>query len=115
MPRVFTATVNSQGKSVKARQDVFLVRTAIQEGCTVSVFVDGECEVKRSTSFREVFKMLDDVDEATVVVRDANGECVGKAFLVYEYGQMVDEIVCDHSCDDKVDDIMTRYSAKYHS
>jgi hypothetical protein len=73
-----------------------LIKYALKNNCTVSVW-DGEVfEVKRSSSFNEINDCVESVEEAELIIRDANGEKQGWA-RVSAFGLEDDETVTDHT------------------
>jgi len=71
------------------------VRNAIKLGHTVSVFDGEEWAVKRSTNEREVMAEIYATDMETLAFRKADGELVGKVWLVY--GNSASEVMSDWS------------------
>ena len=73
-----------------------LVKFALKNGHTVSVF-DGEVwEVKRSTAYQAIIECIESVEIATLRIRDAQGEKIGWASVI-PFGLEDDETVCDHT------------------
>jgi hypothetical protein len=73
-----------------------LIKYALSNGMTVSVW-DGECfEVKRSTSFKQINDCVESVEVAELTIRDTNGEKQGWA-MVAAFGFEQDETVLDHT------------------
>lgn len=70
-----------------------LVRYALAQGMTVSVWDGEEWQVKRSSSFDKIVDAIKSVEEATIRIR-AEGDFVGSA-LVSDYGLQPDETVID--------------------
>ena len=71
-----------------------LVRYALAQGMTVSVWDGEEWQVKRSSGFREIIDAVKSVEEATIRIRSAEGDVVASA-LVSDYGLQPDETVID--------------------
>jgi hypothetical protein len=73
-----------------------LVKFALSNGMTVSVW-DGEAfGVKRSSSFKEINDCVESVEVAELTIRDTNGEKQGWA-MVAAFGFEEDETVMDHT------------------
>ena len=71
-----------------------LVNYALDNGFTVSVFDGEEWSTVKSTSFNDITNDIEGVEEANIVIRDANGIKVGWA-LVSAFGLEPDETVVD--------------------
>lgn len=71
-----------------------LVRYAILNDMTVSVWDGEDWQVKRSKKSLEIFEAVESVEEATLRIIDADGNFVGSAF-VSAYGLEPDETVID--------------------
>lgn len=76
-----------------------LVRYALAKSCTISVWDGEEWQVKRSASFRNIVNAIKSVDEATIKIRDVDGDFVGAAF-VSAYGLLPEETVIDWTDND---------------
>jgi hypothetical protein len=87
-----------------------LIKYALSNGHTVSVF-DGEIwEVKRSTVYKEIVDCVESVEEAQLRIRDVDGNQVAWA-LVSPFGLADDETVIDHN----VNPFMEAWSDKYEA
>lgn len=84
-----------------------LIKHALKEDCTVSVWDGEEFQVSKSTSYKAIVDAVESVDEAQLHIRK-DGEIVGWA-LVSAFGLEDDETVMDHS----VNDFMEGWSALY--
>ena len=73
-----------------------LIKFALAQGCTVSVWDGEEWQVKRSTSFKAITEAVESVEEAQLKIRDKAGESVGWA-LVSAFGLADDETVMDNT------------------
>ena len=73
-----------------------LVKFALKNGHTVSVY-DGECwDVRRSTGYKTIIESIESVEMASLRIRNAAGEVIGWA-SVMPFGLEDDETVCDHT------------------
>lgn len=72
------------------------VKYALASGATVSVWDGEEWQVKRSKAFKAVIEAIKSVDEAELVIRDAEGNKLAWA-RVSAYGLEPDETVMDCS------------------
>ena len=75
-----------------------LIKTALKQGFTVSVWDGGEWQVKRSTGFKYIVEAVKSVEEAELRFRSGD-EVVGWA-LVSAYGLDPEETVIDHTDND---------------
>ena len=73
---------------------VSLVKYAIHNGCTVSVWDGEEWQVTRSNSYRDIATAITSVEEAVLVIRDNKGLTAATA-SVQPYGVEPDETVSD--------------------
>lgn len=86
-----------------------LVKFALKAGHQCSVW-DGEAwQVKRSTKYREIIEALESVDEAELTIRNSEGERIGWAHCIFEYGQEPQEIVANHT----ITPFMQEWDANY--
>jgi len=73
-----------------------LVKFALKNNCTVSVF-DGECwDVKRSTSYKEIIDSINSVELAELRIRQGD-EIVGWASVMDALNFEPDETVIDYT------------------
>lgn len=75
---------------------ITLVKTALANGYSVSVWDGEEWQVRRSTGYQEITEAIKSVEEAQLRFRDSGGQVVGWA-LVSAYGLEPDETVIDHT------------------
>lgn len=81
---------------------IHLVKTALENDYTVSVW-DGEAwQVRRSTSYQAINEAIKSVDEAQLRFRDSGGQVVGWA-LVSAFGLEPDETVIDCTCQEWIE------------
>jgi hypothetical protein len=73
-----------------------LVKYALDNGYTVSVFDGEEWSTVRSTRFNDIIKDIEGVEEAALNIRDEGGHRVGWA-LVSAFGLAPDETVVDYT------------------
>jgi hypothetical protein len=73
-----------------------LVKHALHNGATVSVWDGGEWQVRRSTAYKAIIDAIESVEEAEIVIRNAQGDKLGWA-LVSAYGLEDDETVIDNT------------------
>ncbi len=84
---------------------IYLVKTALAHGYTVSVW-DGEAwQVRRSTSYQAINEAIKSVEEAQLRFRDSSGQVVGWA-LVSAYGLEPDETVMDYTVKPWIEEAM---------
>jgi len=85
-----------------------LVKFALKNNCTVSVF-DGECwDVKRSTSYKEIIDSINSVEIAQLRIRK-NDEIVGWASVMDAIDFEPEETVIDHT----ITDFMNQWDEAY--
>ena len=73
---------------------VSLVKYAVHNGYTVSVWDGEEWQVKKSSSYEEIVSAIRSVEEAVLLIRDHKGLKVAHA-TVLPYGVGDDETVSD--------------------
>lgn len=71
-----------------------LVKYALAQGNTVSVWDGEEWQVKRSSGYKAIVEAIESVEEAEIVIRDKAGDKLGWA-LVSAFGLADDETVID--------------------
>ena len=74
---------------------IHLIKHALAQGCTVSVWDGEEWQVKRSTSLHAIMDAVKSVEEAALRVRDQDGNMVANA-SVSPFGLEPDETVVDY-------------------
>lgn len=100
------------------RSDEFLVRELIARGYMITVFdEEGDMLLKRSVNRATVMSVINDVEQATLNVRNQDGIRVGFAILID--GNAPDELVADYGIayradrtpiDPVIETIMTEYT-----
>jgi hypothetical protein len=73
-----------------------LVKHALAQGHTISVWDGEEWQVKRSTSYKEIVDAIESVEEAEMTIRDIEGNKEAWV-LIGAFGLADDETVMDHS------------------
>jgi len=75
-----------------------LIKYALANGCTISVW-DGEAwQVKKSTSYNAIKEAAESVDLANLRIRDNEGNIVGTAAVSNDVSFEPDETVVDYTC-----------------
>ena len=74
-----------------------LIKFALTQDCTISVYDGEEWQVKRSTSFKAIKDALESVDQSSMVIQDNEGHLVGSAVVVDDCSFEPDETVVNHS------------------
>ena len=75
-----------------------LIKYALAQGCTISVW-DGEVwQVKKSTSYKDIKDAAESVDLANLRIRDSEGNVVGTAAVCDDVSFEPDETVTDYTC-----------------
>jgi hypothetical protein len=85
-----------------------LVKHALAQGHTISVWDGEEWQVKRSVAYQEIVDAIESVEEAEITIRDIEGNKEAWV-LIGAFGLADDETVMDHS-DNK---FMQDWSAAY--
>jgi len=73
-----------------------LVKHALKAGYAISVWDGEEWGVKRATTEKPVFEVIDSVEESQLVIRDAAGNKIGWA-LIIDYVDEPENSVVDHT------------------
>lgn len=71
-----------------------LITIAVAKGYKISVHEGGAWAIKRSTDVEAILMEMASTDADTLVIRDAQGEIVGKILMVYGNGE---DVISDHS------------------
>lgn len=74
-----------------------LIKYALKDGNVVSVNDGEEWAVKKSSKYTEIIEAIESVEEATIVIRNKDGEKIGWA-LIQPFGLEDDETVVDYTC-----------------
>lgn len=94
---------------------VNLIKYALKDGHTVSVWDGEEWQVKRSTGFKAIVDAVKSVEEAQLRIRDTEGNIIGWA-LVSAFGLEDDETVMDFSSNQYMEtwnDVYMEYQSQY--
>jgi hypothetical protein len=73
-----------------------LVKFALAQNCTVSVWDGEEWQVKRSSGYKAIIAAIESVEEAELVIRDSKGDKMGWV-RVSAFGLEDDETVVDNT------------------
>jgi hypothetical protein len=73
-----------------------LIRHALNQGATVSVYDGEEWACKKCNKLTQIIADIESVEEAQVIIRDASGEKIGWALIIE--GLDDDETVADYTC-----------------
>ena len=79
---------------------IHLIKQALTQGLTVSVWDGEEWQVKHSTSLRAITDAVKSVEEAALRLRDKDGNVVVSSVSVSAYGLEPDETVTDYVIND---------------
>lgn len=74
-----------------------LIKYALSQGCTISVWDGEEWQVKRSTSYKAIKDAAESVDESQLRIRDSNDNVVGWALVIPDCTFEPVEYVADHT------------------
>ena len=87
-----------------------LIKFALAQGHTVSVWDGEEWQVSRSTGYKSINDAVESVEEAQLRIRDKDGKEVGWA-LVSAFGLEDDETVMDNT----ITPLMTEWDEAYNA
>lgn len=90
---------------MKAYKD--LVKYALTNNDTVSVYDGEEWQIKRSASFQEIIDAIESVEMAELRIRDLEGNSKAWALIVHDTGE--DEHVADHTDNEYMDNWSHQY------
>jgi hypothetical protein len=86
-----------------------LVKHALAQGHTISVWDGEEWQVSRSTKYQNIIEAIESVEEANVVIRLATRcERIGWAQII-PYGLEDDETVVDYICSEFMENWWEQY------
>ena len=74
-----------------------LIKYALEQGCTISVWDGEEWQVKRSTSYKAIKDAAESVDESQLRIRDSEDNIVGWALVIPDCTFEPDEYVVDYT------------------
>lgn len=84
-----------------------LVKHSLNKGFSVSVWDGEEWQVKRGTKYQAIIDAIESVEEAQIVIRDAEGVKMGWALVIPSLDD--DETVADYTCTDFMETWDTHY------
>jgi hypothetical protein len=90
---------------MKAYKD--LVKYALKNNDTISVYDGEEWQVRRSASFQEIIDAIESVEMAEIRIRDKDGVSKAWAQIVHDTGE--DEHVADHTDNAYMDEWSHQY------
>ena len=90
---------------MKAYKD--LVKYALKNNDTVSVFDGEEWAVRRSVKYQEIIDAIESVEMAELRIRDTDGNSKAWALIVQDTGE--DEHVADHTDNEYMDNWTEQY------
>lgn len=86
-----------------------LVKHALAQGHTCSVWDGEEWQVSHSTKYQNIIEAIESVEEANLVIRLAvGGERIGWAHII-PYGLEDDETVADYTCNEFMENWWSEY------
>lgn len=88
-----------------------LVEYALGQGLVISVFDGEEWAVKKSKEAKAIFDAIESVDEASIIIRDADPFITAYTAraLISAYGLGPDETVIDHTDNEWCDEWWAEY------
>lgn len=88
-----------------------LIEYALSQGLVISVFDGEEWAVKKSKDAKVIFDAIESVDEASIIIRDADPFITAYTAraLVSAYGLGPDETVIDHTDNEWMDEWWAEY------
>ena len=90
---------------------IHLIKHALNQGHTVSVWDGEEWQVKRSTSLHDITEAVKSVEEAALRIRDQDGNMLVSSVTVSAFGLEPDETVVDHVVNEWTDAWEQAYNA----
>lgn len=88
-----------------------LIKHALANGCTVSVWDGEEWQLKRSDKFQAIADAVESVEEAALKIRAADGQTVAPSVSVSAFGLEDDETVTDYTVCPFMDEWEAAYNA----
>ena len=88
-----------------------LIKYALAQGCTISVWDGEEWQIKRSTSYKDIKDATESVDESQLRIRDSEDNVVGWALVIPDCTFEPEEYVVDYSCTLFMEQWEMQYSA----
>lgn len=88
-----------------------LVEYALAQGLVVSVYDGEEWALKKSKSAKDIFDVIESVDEASItIIRDADPFITTYTALVSAFGLAPEETVIDHTDNEWMDEWAQQYN-----
>lgn len=88
-----------------------LIKYALSQGCTISVWDQEEWQVKKSKSYTEIKDAVESVEESELRIRDSEGNIVGWALFVNDCTFEPEEYIADYTCTLFMEQWEMQYSA----
>jgi hypothetical protein len=88
-----------------------LIKYALTQGCTISVWDGEEWQVKRSTSYKAIKDAAESVDESQLRIRDSEDNVVGWALVIPDCTFEPEEYIADYACTLFMEQWEMQYSA----
>jgi hypothetical protein len=88
---------------------IHLIKYALSQGCTVSVYDGEEWPVKNSQKLSEILDVINSVDESMVRIKSKSGDLIGNAYIIDQ--GTPDETVSDYSSNEWFDTWSDEYEA----
>ena len=87
-----------------------LIKYALANGHTVSVWDGEEWQAKRSDKFQAIADAVESVEEAALRIHDASGQTIAQSVSVSAFGLEDDETVTDYTICPFMDDWELAYN-----
>lgn len=71
-----------------------IIKEALAEGMTISVYDGDEWAVRKSTDYKQITAEIAATDETTLRIRSSDGKKIGDILLIHGNGE---EVISDHS------------------
>ena len=96
-----TMQVQQQAETIKKAKEykkahLNLIRFALNKGYNITVYVEGETELKKSKNFKAIKDSVECADETVISIRDNDNKHHGNALIIpFNYDT---DIVSDYHC-----------------